>query len=115
MPDVRTVCRRIAVVLATAGALGTAGAFALSPGAATATAEPTIVTATGGSDATATCPSGSYVTGGGYRLDQYTVGPDDYALAAESRPTDDGTGWYAFLATSGDNPRITVYAVCTSP
>ncbi|MEV7117547.1 hypothetical protein [Kitasatospora griseola] len=112
MPDVRTVCRRIAVVLATAGALGTAGAFALSPRAVTA---PTIVTATGGSDATATCPSESYVTGGGYRLDQYTVGTDDYALAAESRPTDDGTGWYAFLATSGDNPRITVYAVCTGP
>ncbi|MGX4733405.1 hypothetical protein [Kitasatospora griseola] len=55
------------------------------------------------------------MTGGGYQLDQYTVGTDDYALAAESRPTDDGTGWYAFLATSGDNPRITVYAVCTSP
>ncbi|WP_052509258.1 ankyrin repeat domain-containing protein [Kitasatospora griseola] len=58
---------------------------------------------------------GVKATGGGYRLDQYTVGADDYALAAESRPADDGTGWYAFLATSGDNPRITVYAVCTGP
>ncbi|MFJ7247787.1 hypothetical protein ACIQWA_24585 [Kitasatospora sp. NPDC098652] len=79
----------------------------LAPAAPAAAAE-TAKVVTGppsspGGTSTATCPSGTHLTGGGYRLQPDADGP-----VRASGPTADATGWSAQAAHGS----VVAFAVC---
>ncbi len=61
----------------------------------------------GGTTATATCPAGTVVTGGGYN-----AGAAAGTAVGESFP--DGNGWTAVMTGGPSGPTLAVYAVCGS-
>jgi hypothetical protein len=58
--------------------------------------------------ATATCPAGTVVTGGGLSLPVYGQ------IFLDSNPTADGTGWYGSFTAGPYGYAGTVYAQCAS-
>lgn len=68
--------------------------------------------------ATASCPSGSKATGGGFKSDVwYGANPYGSLYMTDEGPLANGTGWYIYLynsASATDNADVTAYAVCAS-
>ncbi|MFD8707098.1 hypothetical protein ACFV1W_31665 [Kitasatospora sp. NPDC059648] len=100
-----TGLRPTSVVL-TAAAL--AALAALAAPAAPASAAETAKVATGspsgpGGVSTATCPAGTHLTGGGYRLQPDAAGP-----VRANGPTADATGWSA----QAEHGSVVAFAVC---
>ncbi|MGW2376584.1 hypothetical protein [Kitasatospora sp. NPDC001683] len=56
-----------------------------------------------GGVSTATCPAGTHLTGGGYRLQPDATGP-----VRASEPTADATGWSA----QAEHGSVVAFAVC---
>ncbi|WP_369388330.1 hypothetical protein AB5J72_12575 [Streptomyces sp. CG1] len=117
-----SLTRRIAVDVGT-GALifGGTAAFASSSTAVgktqaqeqpAAAAKPITVTADGRSSATAQCPVGTYVTGGGFKFNNWSSDNGSPVFTEENHPTANGTGWYVKVVSL--DAKITVYAVCAS-
>lgn len=72
----------------------------------------TVATGTTGT-ATANCPSGDRVVGGGFTI---IHGNNDLVDAYESVPTTSLTGWETIVDNaSGSNATIEAYAVCAAP
>ncbi|MEU3569003.1 hypothetical protein AB0E96_11355 [Kitasatospora sp. NPDC036755] len=102
---VRRVLTALALsVLSLLGALLAIAASAAPPAAA---AETALVVAgqpsEPGGPSTATCPAGTHLTGGGYRLQPDADGP----VRADG-PTDDARGWSA----QAERGRVVAFAIC---
>jgi hypothetical protein len=63
----------------------------------------------GGTTASANCPAGQKVIGGGA-----VVGNDDFAYVNDSGPVAARTGWEATAFTGSQNMTVTVTAICTA-
>ncbi|MFJ4189847.1 hypothetical protein [Kitasatospora sp. NPDC089509] len=87
------------VVLAPVAAVAPAGPAFAAETAKVVTGEPS----SPGGVSTATCPAGSHLTGGGYRLQPDAAGP-----VRVNGPTADATGWSA----RAEQGSVVAYAVC---
>ncbi|MEU9042834.1 MULTISPECIES: hypothetical protein [unclassified Kitasatospora] len=91
----------VGVLLATPALLGLASA---APASAAETAKVVVGQPSNpGGFSTATCPSGTHLTGGGYRLQPDAEGP-----VRANGPTLDATGWRA----QAERGSVVAYAVC---
>lgn len=89
------------------GPAGAPGAFA--PSKISYVVAPTLIGPRGGT-ATASCPAGAKVVGGGY-----TSTPSPGATIASSRATSDGSGWAVTATNSGGPFSFSAVAVCAAP
>jgi hypothetical protein len=68
---------------------------------------------------TESCSSGKKVTGGGFRIGD-SDGAEPDVVVLDSRPTEDGTGWYVRVQNHNDPDDVVAgelfgaYAICAS-